>query len=391
MLKKIARKIGQAVLLVLVSLLVVQSVPAVQSNSLADSYILTPRERFGIAAPYSYSAEDLSFLNVHAVLDWSMDNAIPLPEDIEYVHVLRVSDSLYASAYASLETLVANNPGEVWIIGNEPDRLCVQDSINPEVYGERFFAMATRIRTLDPSAQTGFGSVVQPTPIRIRYLQRALDRLIALSGGDEEEAMGLIDIWSIHNFILNENPLWGVWGAGVPVGFYTYNLGDLPSACYTGDVYSNDTFDRVEITDFSDTYSITIFRERVVAFRTWLNEIGEKEKPLWITEYGSLFPPIDPPGGPNYVNVSDEDTSAFMLDSFDFMLNEEDAAIGYSQDANHLVQRWFWYSLNDHRYTFGGSLLDPDAGLNLTLVGERFKQYTDLLPRFFYFITPVRR
>jgi hypothetical protein len=88
----------------------------------------------------------------------------------------------------------------------------------------------------------------------------------------------LIDFWSIQSFILNEQE--NGWGTGIPPGF------------------ENDHADAVIITNFADTYSIDIFRERLIAFRGWMAGISERGKPLWITEYGSLFPPIDPPGGP---------------------------------------------------------------------------------------------
>jgi hypothetical protein len=39
------------------------------------------------------------------------------------------------------------------------------------------------------------------------------------------------------------------------------------------------------------------------------------------------------------------------------------------------VQRWFWYSLNDHRYNFGGTVFDPDNGNLPTVVGENFINY----------------
>ena len=61
-------------------------------------------------------------------------------------------------------------------------------------------------------------------------------------------------------------------------------------------------------------------------------------------------------------NVSDEDTADFMLATFDFMLSATDDQTGLPADGNQLVQRWFWYSLNEHRYNFGGSIFDPDNG-----------------------------
>lgn len=326
-------------------------------------YTLFPLQRFGIAAPYDFFVQDLNYFNIKAVLDWRLDNPIDLPKDIEYIHVVRLGDDVFQQNYDALDFAVAQNPGETWIIGNEPDRYIYQDSITAEVYAQRYYQVALKIRALDPAAKLGFGTVVQPTPIRMRYLDRTLDAMDLLSGS-REVTLSLIDIWSIHAFILNENPF--AWGAGVPVGFL------------------DDWADAIPVTDYADTHSIEIFRNRIIAFRNWLQQKGEQDKPFWITEYGSLFPPITPP----YATVSDELTSEFMLDSFEFLLHNRDEAIGFPQDDYHLVQRWFWYSLNDRRNIFGGSLLDifpeidPQNYQYITLVGENFKQYTDPLKRY---------
>ncbi len=350
-----------------------------QVNAQDDQLYYEPLQRFGIATPFDFTADQLQYFNISAVLDWRLDNSIELPEGIEYIHVVRVSDALFQNQFDNLDVLITQNPGETWIIGNEPDRYYWQDSISPEKYAERYFLTAMKIRSFDPTAKLGFGTVVQPTPIRMRYLDRTLDALDLLTGG-RETSLALIDIWSIHAFILNEHPF--QWGAGIPVGFFPYEAGDE---------FEEDWDDAIQITDYDDTYSIQIFMERITNFRYWLDQKGEQEKPLWISEYGSLFPPIDPPDGPNYVNVSDEDTSAFMLDSFDFLLSASDEPTGMPADDFHLVQRWFWYSLNDHRYSFGGSLLDPDQDYSVTLVGENFKDYTRQFVHYFLYLPLVMR
>ncbi len=345
----------------LVPLLNINTVQAIDPE---PSY--EPIDRFGITVPYRTGIDNLiESINVRAVLDWRLENTtMILPDNVEYIHVVRVSDAAWANGalLTTLSTVIANNPGDVWIIGNEPDRFYYQDSITAEVYAQRYYDIAILIRSIDSSAKIGFGSVVQPTPIRIRYLGRALDELESLAN-NREEAMALIDIWSIHSFILNENP--NEWGAGVPVGF------------------EKDWGDAEPITNFADTYSIELFIERIESFRSWMNSIGEREKPLWITEYGSLFPPIDrDPSDPlyqNYVNISDELTSEFMIDSFNYLLSASDSTIGLPVDNNRLVQRWFWYSLNDYRYNFGGSLFDPDNNHQITLVGSNFLSYTNYL------------
>jgi hypothetical protein len=351
-------------------------------NASTSSTFQEDIRRFGITIPYKIGnyVNLVNQINAKAILDWSSDDTNEWSGDVEYIHVIRVSDTTYnnGALLSTIENLIEDNIGEVWIIGNEPDRFCVQDSINPEVYAQRYFEIATRIRHYDPTAQIGFGSIVQPTPIRIRYLERAIDHLTMLSCGNRQAALDLIDIWSIHAFLLNEEP--NKWGADIPVGFFTYEFDKLPDNlkyCFTGEKYTNDYSDAEIFIDFTDTHSIELFSERVINFRNWMNSIGEREKPLWITEYGSLLPPIDPVGGPNYVNVSDEITAQFMVDTFNFMMTSIGESNGYITDNNRLVQRWFWYSLDEYRYVFGGSLFDPDFDLNQTKVGEAFKAYTN--------------
>jgi hypothetical protein len=41
-----------------------------------------------------------------------------------------------------------------------------------------------------------------------------------------------------------------------------------------------------------------------------------------------------------------------------------------------LVQRWFWYTMNEQRYKFGGTLFDPENGDQVTSVGQAFINYT---------------
>jgi len=328
--------------------------------------------RFGITLPNLTGdyVELVNQINAKAVLDWRTDDNnewVDNDIDIDYLHVLRVSDTAYnnGAILDTLPDLIKSNLGEVWIIGNEPDR-DIQDGVTPEVYAQRYYELAIRIRYLDSTAKIGFGSVVQPTPIRIRYLERALNYLTFLSCGNREAALDLIDIWSIHAFILNEV---GSWGASIPVGL------KCPEECS----------DAVFIEDYSDTYSNEIFEQRIIDFRRWMASIGEKGKPLWITEYGSLFPDWEimcaiydlncnnPINGWPTEYVSNE----FMINTFDFLVSTSDINIGFENDENHLAQRWFWYSLNGLRDEFGGSLFDPENSFVQTLAGKGFETYTN--------------
>jgi len=312
--------------------------------------------RFGITSPQGGNIDAISSLGVGGYLDWRYVSPVSLPPGVDYIRMLRVSDlgERFLKVKEDLASVVTEHPGSYFIVGNEPDTIYEdQDGMTPEIYAERFFELAVIIRELDPTAKIGFGTIVQPTPIRLRYLDRTWNHLAELAGS-KNEASRLIDFWSIHSFILNEVP--GEWGVGVPLGF------------------EDDHDDVVRISDFDDTHSIEIFKSRVRDFRAWMFEKGERNKPLWISEYGSLLPPEDPPAGSNYVNVTDAETKEFMIETFDFLLSESDPRIGMPADQYHLVQRWFWYSLNDFRYKFGGTLFDPITR-KWTVVGDAFVEY----------------
>ncbi len=345
--------IHKVVVFLIAAVFLVDPIPAEPNVMAATTNTTDTACRFGINVPLPITGYDLVPLGIGSVLDWGAVDNPSLPPGMEYIGVLRLRDDLFQATLANLPTWVQDNPGRVWIVGNEPDTTYEnQDALLPEVYADRYYALATIIRQMDRTAQIGFGTVVQPTPIRMRYLQRAWNRLI-MDAGNTLAASSLVDIWTPHSFILNEEE--GSWGTGIPPGF------------------ENDHGDAVIITDFNDTFSINIFMQRIIDFRAFMASLDERNKPLWITEYGSLFPPIDPPGGPDYYNVSDESTSLYMLSTFNFLLTASEHQTGLPADNNQLVQRWYWYSLNDHRYHFGGSVYNPDYpefGPLITPVGE---------------------
>jgi hypothetical protein len=352
-------------ILIIASVILIQPYSAQSKAETKPSTTTDTACRFGITAVPDGEDYDIASLGVGSYLDWRVDTDPNLPDGVEHIRVLRLHDDIYSWTLASLPEWINAYPGSLWLLGNEPDTTYGgQDSLLAETYADRFYESAVKIRQLDPTARIGFGTVVQPTPIRIRYLTRAWNRLV-VDAGSAPNASSLIDIWTIHAFILNEQI--ASWGTGVPPGFEN-DYEDAFIINLPNEVYK--------------TYSIDIFQERIFAFREWMASIGEREKPLWITEYGSLFPPIDSIEGPPHYHVSDEDTAAFMLQTFDFMLNASNEQTGLPGDGNQLVQRWYWYSLNAHRYDFGGSIYNPDypdfpeyGDFLITPVGEAFFTY----------------
>ncbi len=319
---------------------------------------------FGINVVKPLTGFDLSTLGVGNYMDWWLENRdSTVPAGIDYYRVLSANDLDYPTFTKKLPTLVTKYPGSTWIIGNEPDsEVTYQDHLSAETYAQRFFEFASVIRQKDPTAKIGFGQIMMPTPIRIHYLTLAMNRLAELAGG-MAQAHALIDIYTIHAYIMNETELYGPdgssisWGAGLPIG-YDPTSWPAPESI------------RTDLGETYKTYDINIFKSRLMSLRQWIVDQGEQKKPLWITEFGVLFPSVGNP----YFYASDADTANFMAQTYDFMLGYKDPQLGLATDDNRLVQKWTWFSLNLTRTTYGGSLFDPSTQM-MTAVGQEFIQY----------------
>lgn len=311
----------------------------------------------------SITRYDFPSLGMGYYLDWSNKRSSSVPGFIRFTPILRVNNEAYPGIVSQLPALVANNPGTTWLIGNEPDEPRQQDKVSPEVYAERFYQYAQIIRSADPTAKLGFGSIVMPTTLRLMYLDYAWARLIQLAGS-QAAASALVDIWTPHAFILNEqggideygNPY---WGSDIPTGLQQR----LPESEWRAK--------QEVISDLHDLYNFSMFQTRVTRFRQWMKDHGEQNKPLWITEYGQLAPSrtIN-----NLFTVPEAVTADFMVKTMSWMFTQKDATLGLPIDENRLVQKWFWYSINDVMYQFGGTLIDPET-LQFTEVGNAWLNY----------------
>jgi hypothetical protein len=131
---------------------------------------------------------------------------------------------------------------------------------------------------------------------------------------------------------------------------------------------------------YSDMFDTVIFRQRLADFRRWMRDRGYRDTPLYITEYGTLFPYppfilepyVDELGMP----MTEARTATFMTGTFDILRTYTDTALGYAADGNRLVQRWLWYSFDDKGY--GGLLFDPFSGQR-TALGNVFASYTQAI------------
>ena len=277
--------------------------------------------------------------------------ACPYAEPYDYV-LLQTPDWIAYSARL--------NPGSIWLIGNEMDRVDWpgggQGEMLPEVYAVAYHDLYHLIKQADPTARVAIGGVIQPTPLRLQYLTRVWDEYLRLYGTPMP-----VDVWNVHNFIIREvYPGYGDgWGAGIPPG--------LPA-------HSPDAFAPDDLCTHGD---MEIFDRQIRAFRQWMKERGQQNKPLIVSEYGILYQFGDIICDGQRM-LSNAYVQEFMLATFDYFYNTKDCDIGYPEDECRLVQRWAWFSLDDmgiksHFNPFG-ALFDPE-NLWITSTGQVYRDY----------------
>lgn len=300
------------------------------------------RSRLGVGVAkdvtkWTFDAALAQQLKMGWYLDWHTAEK-PLDADgLEFAQMVRVHGRRYSPNRGQIVKVLSENPGALWLIGNEPD-VPWQDNTTPEDYAHIYHELYTFIKALDPSAQVAIGGVSQVTPLRLSYLDRVL--------AEYERRYGRpmpVDVWNIHAFILREER--NSWGVSIPPGFDDVKQGML-----------------WEIDDHDD---MQLLRQQIVDFRRWMDQHGQRNKPLIVTEYGILMP--------EGYGFPPEQVANYMIDSFDFLLNASDPELGLPSDGNRLVQRLAWYSLGDTTYPTG-NLVDPETG-ELTPIGRTFADY----------------
>jgi hypothetical protein len=297
------------------------------------------------------SGHDTTALNAGWYLDWGASANPAHPGGAEYVRVIALETNTgwcQAATQAgqitpsltgtTLIEAVQAHPGALWLVGNEPDSLYGGDSIQPELYAEFYHYFVTAIKAADPTAKVSVGAIVQPSPLRLEYLDKVLNQYQAVYGQSLPA-----DLWNIHFYILNEGPC-GSWGGAVPP-FSSQETGwQIP-------------FTAAALLD------LEAMENNLRAFRQWMYDRGYGDQPLIITEFGVLPPPTFP-------GFEDPVSAQFLSDIFDLFLTATDPVIGYAADGNRLVQMWAWFSTNFGAY--GGDLFETGAGADLTVIGEAF-------------------
>lgn len=309
-----------------------------------------PQQRFGFNVALDNGRHiddyDVQPLNAHWYLDYTMRKTPSQPQGMMYAQMLRTNrwnSQNITSTLQTIDAIVAQNPGTLWLLGNEPDR-DKQDGLTPAEYAKFYHEAYQAVKERDPSSRVAIAGVVQSTPLRRHYLD------LVLAAYQETYGTQLpVDVWNMHAFILPENY---IWGASIPPGMQEFADEGMQ---YT----------------VKDHDSQEIFQANILAFRQWMADNGYRDTPLLVTEYGILLSDLH---GFPYEKVRD-----FMLGSFDYFLTATDDSIGYPADGNRLVQAWAWFSLNyppydpDTGFGHNGNLLTPEGAL--LALGNDYGQY----------------
>lgn len=302
---------------------------------------------------------DVSDLRAGWYCDYTFQASPARPFGMEYVQMVRTGGHPFtpsAGWWASLQNAVVANPGSLWLIGNEPD--CIdQDNTLPTEYAQRFHDIRQFIKDRDSTARIANGGIVQPTPLRLQWLDMVLQAYQSTYGVAMTEH---VDVWNMHNQILHEER--GGYGCGIPPGIL-----DNHGADYT----------------VQDSDNLEIFMDHVRTFRQWMKDHGQQDKPLIISEYGVLMPL-------EYGFTADR-VNDFMTSSFTYLLYATDPGLGDPSDGNRMVQQWCWFSLNECPWNadpthpgwgFNGALFDWESEYpgEMTSHGEHWVELMQMIP-----------
>ncbi|MEX1019310.1 MAG: hypothetical protein WDZ49_06605 [Litorilinea sp.] len=362
---------------------------------------LSTRMGYGVAAPGRLANFPVANqLNAGWYQDWTIQSSPAQPNNMEYVQTVRLHQDLtcpvgtdfdrtrcpYVVPYSyslrpglsAIRSIALARPGSLWLIGNEMDRIDWgdptanppffghQDEMLPELYAKAYHDLYTYIKGIDPTAKIAIGGIIQPTPVRLQYLTQVWDTYFSTY-----QTTMPVDVWNTHNFMIREGPnRTGEWGAGVPPGV------NAIQGEFVGQRDANG--------DRNYHIDMAIFDAQIRAFRQWMKDRGQQDKPLIVSEYGVLFPNdaiflnynlyYAETGSFNY-NLPDPIVN-FMLATFNYFMTARDCEIGFVQDNCRLVQGWNWFSLNvNNGFNVHGSLVSDD-GTALTPAGQAFGEFS---------------
>ncbi len=333
-----------------------------------------PLCRFGVNVDKTLGSYPLRPLRFGWYVDYQASAAASQLTGTDYYPIIRLeqvgdgynfsfTSSQTPATIAQLNQLVDAHPTSYWFIGNEPDRRGFQDDIEPEVYAIAYHDLYYAIKARDPQARVVAGNVVQPTPLRLEYLDRILEAYYADYG-----VLMPVDVWGFHNFVLNEA------SCTYYAQFFPGDPNGLLGVCWGADIPKGLTATDGLRISVQDNDNLTLFKQQIVAFRQWLADRGYRQTPVFLSEFGILMPQN------LYPEFDDARVNTFMNAAFDYLLTATDESTGYSADGNRLVQRFSWFSIDENEQ-HNGFLFDPDqpAASARTAMGDNYVAYTEVI------------
>ncbi len=249
--------------------------------------------------------------------------------------MIRLQQDCFYPSEEYIRWNAARYPGNIWIIGNEPDVIW-QDNLPAGEYAKLYGLLYKTIKAADPTARVAPAGISQSTPLRLAYLDLVLKEYQALHGSALPA-----DLWTVHGFVLREQK--DSWGTEIPPGMQE-TAGKLR-----------------EVVDHGN---LDLFKEQITSFRAWMNRNGYRNLPLALTEFGILMPAE--------YGFPKEFVTQYMADTFAWLQHAADPSTGYPGDSNKLVQNWAWFSLSDELYP-AGNLANLPSG-QLTDLGKAFSE-----------------
>ncbi len=191
--------------------------------------------------------------------------------------------------------------GEWWQFGNEPNDPN-QDAVSPSEYARRYHDFYFALKRADPTALIVSAGIADADWGWAEAFREAYRTQFG--------RYPRVDGWNIHNYL----------------------LGGCASAL-----------------------DVSAFQKRILAFRRWMEHIGDVDKPLFLTEYGILYGNgccgchlIPPEAGTEYMRA----TTRWLMES-------------------GTVQAWAWFAVQSGG-RFNGDLVSPDG--ELTPYGATYRE-----------------
>ncbi len=330
---------------------------SIDLEEIAAEEIVTGNCRYGVYATSFPGVPWLSTLGAGWYVSYNPTPPSQNPGNgAEFVYTLRMKFGVFDPPLSAIDDDLVNNPGALYLVGNEMEvnYPTSGDKTTPWDYAVAYKQAYDHIKQADPTARVAVGAMSMATPLRLDYMSEVWDAYNDLYGVDMP-----VDVWNVHIYILSEryrNSVAEHW-AHYPMGhdqYYSNYAATLSQYLLRGKEFSRDVTETYvgpcgdpndNIYCVAEHDSPEIIKDQIVAFRQWMKDHGQQNKPLILSEIALLHGAgtQDELGNQFY----EPRVSNFLDNVYGYLESEaaKDASLGYPADENRLVQQWSWFSL----------------------------------------------